>query len=173
MKNRIKGAVNNPNNDARNREGWDWDDETFKDRKKYRNTDKVTICHKFNNNEPSVTLRVSVNALKAHLNHGDVEGDCPDIDYDRYSDEYLREHNDYYERIQRSREQVLYSRSILDYALQRLTDSRAQLVTLRSNNVPMAEIERKEAVVLQLEEDVSLLETLIGVTAGLLANKLQ
>ena len=156
------------------RDGYKWDRETFKDRNKYKNQEKVTICHKFNNdNEPAVTLSVSVNALKAHINHGDVEGSCPDVRNDRYSDRYIRERNDYYERIQESREKVLYSQSILDYAVQRLTDSRVQLANMQNRNLPAVEIERKQATVLELEQNVSLLETLIGVTANLLVNKLQ
>jgi len=39
--------------------------------------EKVTICHKSNN-----TLSVSVNALQAHLNHGDTEGACENSDTD-------------------------------------------------------------------------------------------
>lgn len=179
-----KGRNNaNDNNSNRNdmnrgnvdmRDGYKWDRETFKERNKYKNQEKVTICHKFNNdNEPAVTLRVSVNALKAHMNHGDREGSCPDVRNDRYSDDYYRERNDYYERIQESREKVLYSQSILDYAVQRLTDSRLQLVNMQNRNMPAAEIERKKATVVELEQNVSLLETLIGVTANLLVNKLQ
>lgn len=156
------------------RDGYKWDRETFKDRNKYKNQEKVTICHKFNNdNEPAVTLKVSVNALKAHMDHGDIEGTCPDLRNDRYSDDYIRERNDYYERIQESREKVLYSQSILDYAVQRLTDSRVQLANMQSRNLPAVEIQRKQATVVELEQNVSLLETLIGVTANLLVNKLQ
>jgi len=177
-KNNSPGNNNGKGNDknrgnARMEDDYNWDRETFKDRNKYKNQEKVTICHKFNDDEPAVTLSVSVNALKAHIAHGDVEGDCPNIRDDRYSDRYLNERNDYYERIQESREKVFYSQSILDYAIQRLTDSRVQLATMRTNNVPQVEIERKQVVVLELEENVSLLETLIGVTANLLANKLQ
>ena len=175
---KMNGNNANRNDNSRGnvdmRDGYKWDRETFKDRNKYKNQEKVTICHKFNNdNEPAVTLRVSANALNAHLNHGDIEGSCPDVRNDRYSDDYIRERNDYYERIQESREKVLYSQSILDYAIQRLTDSRVQLVNMRNNNLPAVEIERKQATVVELEQNVSLLETLIGVTANVLANKLQ
>ena len=175
---KMNGNNANRNDNSRGnvdmRDGYKWDRETFKDRNKYKNQEKVIICHKFNNdNEPAVTLRVSSNALNAHLNHGDIEGSCPDVRNDRYSDDYIRERNDYYERIQESREKVLYSQSILDYAIQRLTDSRVQLVNMRNNNLPAVEIERKQATVVELEQNVSLLETLIGVTANVLANKLQ
>jgi hypothetical protein len=66
----------------------------------------------------------------------------------------------------------MYSRSILDYALERLAASRLQLTTLQNNNMPAADIQRKQATVVELEQNVSLLETLIGVTANIVANKL-
>jgi hypothetical protein len=47
-----------------------------------------------------------------------------------------------------------------------------QLTTLQNNNTPAAEVERKQATVVELEQNVSLLETLIGVTANIVANKL-
>lgn len=153
--------------------GWQWDNESFKERKKFLSGKKVTVCHKFRGNEVPVSLQVSVNALQAHLDHGDVEGACPAINDERFSDVYINERNAYYNQIQRSREQISYSRSILDYALQRLTDTRSQLTVMRNTGAAPAAIERKEAVVIQLEEEVSLLETLIGVTAGLLADKLK
>ena len=164
------------NNDKDNQtkdDGYGWNRDTFKDRKKARNGDKVTICHKFkNNDEPAVAIRVSSHAAKAHMNHGDVMGECPTAKDSRYSDGYLRNRTDYYNNIGNSQEQVLYSRSILDYAVTRLANSRLQLTTLRNNNTPAAEVERKQATVVELEQNVSLLETLIGVTANIVANKL-
>ena len=39
---------------------------------------KVTICHHTHSQKnPTVTITVSVNALPAHLNHGDTVGPCP------------------------------------------------------------------------------------------------
>jgi len=73
------------------KDGYKWNHETFKDRKKYENQKKVTICHKFNrDNEPAVTITVSSHALKAHMNHGDVMGDCPVVTNNRFSDIFLR-----------------------------------------------------------------------------------
>ncbi len=166
---------NNGNNGNKIPEyGYDWDRGKFKDRKKFRNQDKVTVCHKFNrNNDPAVAIRVSSNALKAHLNHGDIIGNCPVISNPRYSDRFLRRRTDYYNDIQQSQEQVLYSRSILDYAVARLADSRSQLAVSQNNNMPQADIAQRQATVMELEENVSLLETLLGVAANLLVNKLQ
>ncbi len=163
---------NNSNNDRDN--SYNWDRETFKDRNKIKNKDKVTICHKFKrNNEQAVTIRVSSNALKAHMNHGDVIGDCPTVTDNRNSDIFRRKRNDYYDNLQQGQEQVAYSQSILDYALTRLANSRLQLATYQNNNMPQADIERKQTTVLELEQNVSLLETIIGTAVNLLVNKLQ
>lgn len=162
----------NGNHDRDN--SYKWDRETFKERNKIRNKDKVTICHKFNrNNEQAVTISVSSNALKAHMNHGDVMGDCPAVTDNRNSDIFRRKRNDYYDNLQQGQEQVAYSQSILDYALSRLANSRSQLATYQNNNMPQADIERKQATVLELEQNVSLLETLIGTAVNVLVNKLQ
>lgn len=154
-------------------EGYSWDRETFKDRKKLKTQEKVTICHKFNRaDDPAVTIRVSSNALKAHMDHGDVMGDCPVLAKGRFSDDYLRKRTDYYNNLQENQERVLYSQSILDYALTRLAEARLQLDTYRNSNMPVVEIERKQAVVVELEQNVSLLETLIGAAANIIVNKL-
>ena len=184
-----EGKGNKPDNDNRGNSGnngnnankdkdvkaerYDWDRETFKDRRKFKNKEKVVLCHKFNRgDEPAVSIRVSSQALKAHMDHGDVIGECPVVDRGRFSDMFLWRRADYYNSLQEGQDQVVYSRSILDYALARLADSRLQLATYRNNNMPPAEIQRKEATVVELEQNVSLLETVLGVAAGLLANKL-
>ena len=41
----------------------------------YNNAAKVWVCHR-KGNGGSVTIRVSVNALPAHLKHGDTQGLC-------------------------------------------------------------------------------------------------
>jgi hypothetical protein len=159
---------------GRNDEGYKWDRETFKDRKKIKNQEKVSICHKTgNNNEPGVSIRVSANAMKAHMNHGDVMGSCPAVKDNRFSNNFLERRTTYYTTLEDTREQVVYSRSILDYALERLAGSRQQLVILQANKAPAADIQRKQVVVTELEQNVSLLETLVGAAANLLVNKLQ
>jgi hypothetical protein len=166
---RLTNNGNNNKNDSYN-----WNAETFKTRKKIKDQEKVAICHKFKGDgEPGVTINVSTNALKAHLRHGDVMGGCPAVKSNIYSSTYLQKRTNYYNSLENNKEQVSYSQSIYDYALARLTNSRLQLVTLQNNNVPVAEIERKQAVVVELEQNVSLLETLIGVATNIVVNKLQ
>jgi len=154
--------------------GYNWDRENFKDRNKIRNQEKVTICHKVNRSgEPGVTINVSANALKAHLNHGDVRGDCPEVDNTGFSNIFLERRRDYYNVLQSGQEQVVYSRSILDYALERLTGAKLQLVNLQQANAPQAEIDNRRVAVVELEQNVSTLEILLGAAANILANKLQ
>ena len=80
-----QGDDKNKNNDKLKFEkdvfyGYNWNDDDFRDRKRYKKQDKVTICHKMNRNgEPGVAISVSENAVKAHMNHGDVVGDCPAV----------------------------------------------------------------------------------------------
>lgn len=171
--------ANNRKNEVGNAGGkgkdddFDWTPETFRDRNKIRNAEKVTLCHKFNNgDEPAVTIRVSSNAMKAHMNHGDVMGECPTISDNRFSDNYLRRRTDYYNLLQDSNEEIIYSRSILDYALARLANARQQLTLMQNNNMPVADIQRRQVVVTELEQNVSVLEQLIGVAANLVVNKL-
>ncbi|MEO7446080.1 MAG: hypothetical protein ABIT96_13920 [Ferruginibacter sp.] len=168
----MSGRMGNMNRDYRSY-GYDWNRENFKDRNKLRTKDKVTICHKFNQaNEPAVNITVSSNALKAHMAHGDIMGSCPAVNNSVFSDVFLRNRTDYYNRIEDTRDQVYYSQSILDYALQRLTNSRSQLSTMQNNNVAQADIQRKQATVNNLEQNVSLLEVALNLAAGYLTNRL-
>lgn len=161
------------NSARKNKDGmYAWTPETFRNRNELRKSEKVTICHKFNSDEPAVTISVSSNALKAHMNHGDAMGPCPEIDNTRYTDDYLKKRNDYYNLLQESNEEVTYSRSILDYALSRLASSRLQLADMQSRGVHVEEIQRKQLVVTELEQNVSVLEQLLGVATTLIVNRL-
>lgn len=152
---------------------WRWTPETFEQRRRWRDTEKVTICHKpRRDDEPGVTIRVSANALKAHLNHGDVTGECPRVENGRYTDRYLNRRADYYNVLQNGNEQVLYSRSILDYARERLGLAKQQLVVMRQNNAPADEIERRQLVVTELEQRTSALEQLLQVATTVITQRL-
>ena len=151
---------------------YNWTPATFRERAKIRNQEKVTICHKINgSDQPPVTLSVSINALQAHLNHGDTRGTCPAVAKSRYSDTYIQKRNAYYNNLVRAQEQVAYSRSMLDYARARLQASQIELARLRQQNRDAAAIQRKEAAVVEVQQNVSVMETLIGTATTLLVNK--
>ncbi len=153
-------------------DGFIWNRENFRQRMQIKNQKKVTICHHFNNSDqPNVNINVSANAVQAHLNHGDNLGACPTVK-SQYSESYIRKRNEYYTRLQNAREQVAYSQSMLNYAKARLAESRLQLATMQRNNLPKETIERKQAVVVELENNTTLLGTLIGVAANVIVNKL-
>lgn len=148
-----------------------WDRETYRDRKDYRKKEKVTICHKVRSGNP-VTITVSANALKAHLGHGDVEGSCPAASDRRFSDIFEKRRVNYYNDLADGQEEVLYSRSILDYALMRLTESRLQLNQYERSGMPASELEPKREAVQDLEQNVSLLETVVAAAATFIATRL-
>jgi len=163
------GRIKLPGNDNN---WYGWTRENFKDRSQVRNKGKVTICHKFRSNDEPVNITVSENALKAHLGHGDVTGACPAVNNAVFSDIFRKRRTSYYNDVYYGQDQYNYSSSILDYALMRLTNSRSELNLMRINNAPLADIERRQASVVQLEENVSVLETLLGAAGQLLADRL-
>lgn len=170
----IDEGRNNKNKEVRIKDNgvYIWDRETFRDRKKYKSQDKVTLCHKTNKSgDPGVTITVSSNALKAHMNHGDVMGTCPTVNDNRFSDIFMRRRVEYYNSLQNGQEQVLYSQSVLDYALARLVESRLQLNQYQASGMPAADIERKQATIVVLEQNTSLLEKLVTAAAVLVADK--
>ena len=153
--------------------GYNWNDDDFKNRNRYKKQDKVTVCHKINRNgEPGVAINVSENAVKAHMNHGDVMGECPAVSNTTFSKGFLKNRQEYFNNLQQTQEEIYYSRSVLDYALQRLTNSRLQLQQIKNNNATAQEIERKQQVVIVLEQNTTLLQSLIGVAVEVVANKL-
>ena len=151
---------------------YNWNQENYNNRKDIRNKGKVTICHKFRSNEEPVNITVSENALKAHMAHGDVVGNCPPVNNSIFSDIFNRRRTAYYNDLYYGQDQYNYSNSILEYALMRLAGSRNQLDYMRANNYPQADIERRQAAVLGLEQNVSVLETLLGVAGQYLASRL-
>ena len=106
------------------------------------------------------------------MNHGDVQGECSIVNNSTFSDRFLKRRTDYYNELQEANEQVLYSQSVLDYAKQRLAQAQQQLASTQASQLPMAQIQQRQAVVTELEQNVSLLETLVGVAAQLVMNKL-
>jgi hypothetical protein len=175
--NKDHGKAHENDNEGKNdradmNDSYHWTKENFKDREKLKKQDKVTICHKVNGDKHGVTISVSANALKAHMNHGDVMGECPQGINSGYSSTFLQQQTNYYNVIQSTHEQVLYSKSVLDYALERLAASRTQLISMQANNMPVAQIQDKQTAVVELEQNVSLLQTLLGVAINFVAGKL-
>jgi hypothetical protein len=117
-----------------------------------------------------VTISASSNAWKAHQVHGDVMGACPGVSNGRFSGILMRRRNDYYGTIVNGQEQVLYSQSIPDYALERLTASRLQLDQYRNSGMPADELREKETAVVELEQNASLLDSLASAAAFLSPN---
>ncbi len=114
---------------------------------------------------------VSENAVKAHLNHGDVIGQCPKFAR-TYSDVFYNNRQDYYNSLQRTQEQTYYSQSILEYALTRLAYGRSEVSALQASNAPVAVIQDRQNAVNDLQQNASLLETLLGVAVTVVANSL-
>ena len=167
-KGRGAGAAHIPDRDVY----YHWTPDTWDTRDQYRNAGKVTVCHKLNGSENPVTINISSHALQAHLNHGDAQGECPAYTDNRYDTDYWNRRTDYYNFLGQQYDQVVYSQSVLDYALQRLGLAQQQLVTMQNGNYPPEEINRKQVVVTELQQNVSLLEQLLGVAANLVVNKL-
>lgn len=167
-----RGKVKLVNLNGNDNNWYNWTNDNFKDRKQFRNKEKVTICHKFNSNQEPVTISVSANAVEAHRKHGDIIGGCPAVNNSVFSDIFRKRRADYYNDLYYAQDQYNYSSSILDYALLRLSNSRSQLDDMRANNASQADIDNRQVAVLQLEENVSLLETLLGVAGQVLVNRL-
>lgn len=113
---------------------------------------KVTLCHKPNGSDYPVNINVSVNALQAHLNHGDYQGECKDWDRSRYSDAYWNTRNDYYNQYVQTTETLSFGEQLLALAIDKLTGSKSQLVTLRPT-LTAAEINRREVAIINLQND--------------------
>ncbi len=149
-----------------------WNDKSYKNRKDKRNKVKVSLCHKPANGKGGVSITVSQNALKAHLNHGDYEGNCNNSDNGIFSDIFNRNRTEYYNTVENSREQLFYSQSVLDYAIQKLSSTQYLLETQKQNGLSAAEYSIRQAAVNKLEDRVSLLQTTVNVATALLINSL-
>lgn len=142
--------------------------ENFRNRKDFWKGEKVTICHKAQDGN-AVTISVSANALQAHLAHGDSQGACT-YTSGTFSDIFISRREKFFDQRERTRDQVMYSQGILEYALQRLTEERNELTLLRSQNANASSLSRQETYVTELETNVSLLQTLLGTALTLLTD---
>lgn len=142
----------------------DWNLDRFSDRKNPKNQKKVIVCHNpSEKGSNGVNINISENALQAHLNHGDKIGDCK-IDYsDRWSSNYVRSRENVYNTYERAWETMSYSEALLQLAAQKLLGYRTNLDRERST-LSFNEIQRREALVLDLQNNVNSLDNQLGVS---------
>lgn len=129
-----------------------WEGNSYYTVKGPKGNKKVTLCHKPNGSDYPVTINVSVNALKAHLNHGDYQGQCNTWDRSRYSDTYWNTRTDYYNQYVQTTETLSFGEQLLALAINKLTGAKTQLTTLRPTLTP-AEIQRREVAIINLQND--------------------
>lgn len=141
-----------------------WNLDRFADRKNPKNQKKVTVCHSpSGNGSNGVNISISENALQAHLNHGDRIGDCK-IDYsDRWSSNYVRSRENVYNTYEQAWETMSYSEALLRLAAQKLLGYRTNLDRERST-LTLNEIQRREALVLDLQNNVNSLDNQLGIS---------
>ena len=113
---------------------------------------KVTICHKPNGSKYPVTIDVSENALKAHLNHGDYLGECKDWDRSRYSDTYWNTRTNYYNQYAQTTETLSLGQQLLALAINKLTNSQ-QLLTAQRPRLTSSQISERELAIINLQND--------------------
>lgn len=129
-----------------------WDGTRYYEAKAPRDNKKVTLCHTPNGSGYPVTIKVSVNALQAHLNHGDYEGECKDWDRTKYSNTYWSTRTDYYNQYEQTTENLSFGEQLLALAINKLTGAKTQLITLRPTLSP-AEINKREVAIINLQND--------------------
>lgn len=141
-----------------------WGLENFADRKHPKNQKKVTICHNpSKDNSNGVSITISENALQSHLNHGDKAGDC-NIDYsDRWSSNYVRSRENVYNNYEQAWETMSYSEALLRLGIQKLLGVRTNFDRNRST-MTSSEIQRRELLINDLQNNVNSLENQLGLT---------
>lgn len=142
----------------------DWNFGNFADRKHPKNQKKVTICHNPSNDRSNgVTINISENALQAHINHGDEIGNC-NIDYsDRWSSNYVKSRENVYNTYEQAWETMSYSEILLKVAMEKLLGIQTNLNSTRST-LTTNDIQRREALIYELQNNVNSLESQLGYT---------
>lgn len=130
-----------------------WDGNNYYDAKGPKGNKKVTLCHKPNGSNYPVTISVSVNALQAHLNHGDYQGECKDFDRTVYSDGYWKNRDTYYNQYYQTTETLSFGEQLLNTAIDVLTNRKAQLVNARPTLTP-SQISTREQAIINLQNNV-------------------
>jgi hypothetical protein len=166
-----KGKDKDKGNGKSRRENvkWDRDDninwgfENYASRKRPKDNKKVTICHNTGDSEFPVMINVSENAVKAHMNHGDQIGNCATNYSDRWPANYIRTRENVYNNYENTWETMSYSESLLRFAADRLLGIKSTFQTQRST-LSSQDIQRKEALILDLQNNVNSLENQLAVS---------
>ena len=168
---------NNKGNDNDNGKGksrrenvkWDrdeninWGFDNYASRKGPKDHKKVTICHNTGDSEFPVMINVSENAVKAHMNHGDQMGNCTTNYSNRWNDNYIRSRENVYNTYENTWETMSYSEALLRFAADKLLGIKSSFQTQRPT-LSAQEIQRKEALILDLQNNVNSLENQLAVT---------
>lgn len=140
-----------------------WGFDNYASRKGYKNYKKVTICHNTGNDNYPVTISVSENAMRAHLNHGDQMGDCRINFSDRWPARYVKSREKVYNSYENTWENISYSEALLRFAAEKLLGVKSTFQTQRPN-LTSQEIQRKEMVIMELQNNVNSLENQLNAT---------
>lgn len=159
-----RGNGNSRNMNGKRDVDINWNLNDFDNRWNPKNSKKVTICHNPNGDSNNgVTIRVSENALQAHRNHGDQIGEC-NINYsDRWSGDYIRSRENVYNTYEQTWERMSYGEALLRLAAAKILGLRTDLDRNRST-WSAAEIQRREAVIYDLENNSTALDNQLGLT---------
>ena len=143
----------------------DWNLGSFANRYNPRDQKKVTICHKpsFNNSNNGVTINVSENALKMHLNHGDHLGNCKFNYPDTWSSRYIRSREYVFNTYEETWERMSFAEALLSLAANKLLGLRTNLQRDRSTLSP-EEIRRRELLIYELENNMILMDDQLVLT---------
>lgn len=143
----------------------DWGINNWADRKHPRKQKKVSVCHNpsGNNSGNSVTINISENAVQAHLNHGDIIGECSNNYNDRWSREYIKSRESVYNTYEQTYETMSYSEALLKYAMEKLLGVRTNLNSSRVS-LNAQEVQRREGLILELQNNVTDLENQLNLT---------
>lgn len=164
IKGNHRGNGNSKNLNGKRDLDINWGFNDYANRKRPKNQKKVTICHKPSTNasKSGVTISVSENALEAHRNHGDEIGNCNNYP-SGWDDNYIKSRENVFSVYEQTWERMSYSEALLQLALQKLVGARTNLNRDRLQ-LSSTEIQRREALIYDLENNTTLLDTQLGVT---------
>lgn len=158
------GNRSNKNMNAWKDDDINWNLDNFADRKRPKDQKKVTICHHPGGDAYPVTITISENAVQAHMRHGDQMGNCTAAtNPDRWSSDYVQSRENVYNTYEQTRETVSYSNALLQYALDRLLGVKTNLDKNRAN-LTAQEVQRREALITDLQNNVISLEDQLNLT---------